>query len=1278
MNQDVSMQSLVESYAWAKNIVVSGALNTIINERGNKFTTNVNSSPTLTNKEIIGLIQVENDLVVFSGIGPTTNNGNYTTSEIGVFSSATETYTVVAGIQQYNNTLAFNRNFPITGVFKKNFKNQILICFRDDKNKPKILNINTVSSPELIAVNDANDMLLFPEANVSNIEVKVTTGGSLEAGVYYVTYNYENDDKSVTSYLNLSNLVWVVANSANDFDNYVGTESGKQSDKQLAVTFDKLDTRFKFINLVLISKIKGVTSAKVIRKAIITGAKMTVNITGAETTQDITLEEVLIKSAYYETAHTLTVFRQQLFLANLTTNDELKYQQSANNIVINWTSKLHYANNLYDSHKSNNNRGFMHGEVYAFYIRFVLKNGSYTRAYHIPGRPKQNSDFQDTISDLITRFNDSGFTDVLQIPKWKTEDTVANSSPVVIDGETVNVGQMGYWENATELYPATPNNEFPTGAVRHHRFPSIGWCRDNLYSNLSEYGKNWLDVLGIAVSNVALPEGVQGYEIMYAKRTLNNSTVIGTDLLQQAGARVSAELFSYTNQTSNTPPKPIPNAGNWKTIYRNTAGVGNATFTIFLNPAYFRLHNFDLLLNKPALINPYISKELYLVKRNLNALFSVNTTGINIESIINGKEGGAVIKSGNQFSKSTLSAGVVDFTSNNTTVYNYRYLPSDNSSRYRRLQNVEYTPNNTETTEWSNIYGQECGLARVLGGRNPAYFWHGVYPSEILTHSPNTRNYFGNNDDDGAIWNNWKDFPFNGTKSQGTEHTCLISIRQLLSEIYVPFGAQELVSVGRIVYNNNFGQTNYLWGGDSFIGYNSWVETAGENALQNKGTPIKKTGVIMYKRHLGEFISNPGLRYAGGTAQETLYPKTLAYPSLFESMDLSTSLNAWNLYNKDYTSLNDLSAAEVYNPYNEYVTKFPFRIIRSKVSGEEDKGIGWKTFLANDYYEMAKDKGYIENIEAFGYRLVIHHQFALFLTRDVAKLKTDILDATLGSGDIFDVPPEEIIPDVGYAGTHNQLACVITKIGYVFPEITQGKIFVLSTELQEISSKGMRRFFEKELALKQTKLTSKVLKIPFTSKCINGKLALFIPKVKDKADTIPTANTQYVIEYDIEGVVNGIGTIGYVTTVPEITNTQAAVYVNRSHYILYTTADFNAAPASGRQISGYIYMVCYYKDTVIDYSDNPYIGKGITIAYDEQFNRLIVSKNNKGNNVVRASSRFRGRITQRSLLCEWEEGDLVVLSPTVVNGLPEYKELKLSGKYRPQDVQLYVADNPTE
>ena len=48
----------------------------------------------------------------------------------------------------------------------------------------------------------------------------------------------------------------------------------------------------------------------------------------------------------------------------------------------------------------------------------------------------------------------------------------------------------------------------------------------------------------------------------------------------------------------------------------------------------------------------------------------------------------------------------------------------------------------------------------------------------------------------------------------------------------------------------------------------------------------------------------------------------------------------------------------------------------------------------------------------------------------------------------------------GYAGTQHSLSCILTKMGYFFPDKKQGKIFLYNNgQLQEISSNGQRNFF---------------------------------------------------------------------------------------------------------------------------------------------------------------------------------------------------------------------------
>lgn len=151
---------------------------------------------------------------------------------------------------------------------------------------------------------------------------------------------------------------------------------------------------------------------------------------------------------------------------------------------------------------SYNLKGYRRNEVYAFYISFVLKNGTETYAYHIPGREAgslgddalvEENDFIGQHADTVHRdaynFHTGEFKSYNSTSRVceivNTMDHVKNAQ----DGSFGN-RKIGFWENANEEYPDTPDfnigrNVGPTNGeavssgtgiagqkVRHHKMPS--------------------------------------------------------------------------------------------------------------------------------------------------------------------------------------------------------------------------------------------------------------------------------------------------------------------------------------------------------------------------------------------------------------------------------------------------------------------------------------------------------------------------------------------------------------------------------------------------------------------------------------------------------------------------------------------------------------------------------------------------------------------------------------------------------------------------------------
>lgn len=239
-------------------------------------------------------------------------------------------------------------------------------------------------------------------------------------------------------------------------------------------------------------------------------------------------------------------------------------------------------------------KGYRRGEVYAFYISFVLKDGSETYAYHIPGRDKVAS-FEDDWTAFETGVGATlgalGFG--IKTGEIRKYDPNARVYQYFDTSYIAGVG-MGYWQNLNEVYPTNENFEvwgvnsdgtssqlstLANTNIRHHKMPSnhnnsfshvirntyFGDVQldDPLYnSNLDGYRvfNDQVRILGIQLENLKIPKfilnQVQGYKVYYAKRTQGNKTIIG-----QSGAHPSTSYLAanLSNNDKNAGQGPYFN-----------------------------------------------------------------------------------------------------------------------------------------------------------------------------------------------------------------------------------------------------------------------------------------------------------------------------------------------------------------------------------------------------------------------------------------------------------------------------------------------------------------------------------------------------------------------------------------------------------------------------------------------------------------------------------------------------------------------------------------------
>ena len=233
-------------------------------------------------------------------------------------------------------------------------------------------------------------------------------------------------------------------------------------------------------------------------------------------------------------------------------------------------------------------KSYRRGEVYAFYISFVLKDGTETYAYHIPGREARTFSSNEEITEDAP-FKNFPNGDVREATGFRPEEfrlqnDNANIYQVVDTASKTSgyeFGDMSFWENENEKYPNTPDfiiadvsadgspnltdRTLAGENVRHHKFPSnltsdisfVDRATNNSGNRFQEVAEKFsvtgdtgqlftdndvgdegglrmseaIRLMGIELENIKIPkyilEQVQGYKIYYAKRGKENRTILG-------------------------------------------------------------------------------------------------------------------------------------------------------------------------------------------------------------------------------------------------------------------------------------------------------------------------------------------------------------------------------------------------------------------------------------------------------------------------------------------------------------------------------------------------------------------------------------------------------------------------------------------------------------------------------------------------------------------------------------------------------------------------------
>lgn len=999
------------SYRDARNFVLSVGM---ANEDGFDYLFDLPAQP-------VGVIPLNNDeWVVFCY--------DATYDEIGIVSN--NVYTRILKTTSSSDRLNLSTSFPVKGKFRVSSKSERVITFTDNNNPPRILNIDTLPFPVDVnkvptAVNSISLLNTFSAGDPPTISYTLSqTGGFLKSGAYYFTTSYTTVDGSDTGFSTKFGPIKINDDNSGTAT-YDGCVANTTSSKVINLVIYGVDTRFKYLNIGVVSTIGGETKFKRVGKIEIVPSTFTYNFSfvGNEQTTTLLLEQATASTAgLYDKAKTIAVVDDQLVLGNLSSRAPYDYQSYANAIYLRYNVSIFDCSSLSSLMLSSNLQqgGFRAFEVYAFYIAFRYKDGSYTPAYHIPGRAALGGDTA-TSSLLGTA------------KKFQVEDTCLTN------------GTMSYWENENEFYP----NNFPDFAgqpVRHHKFPSLNFVMNNAatlgVSALStRMGLDLMPIISFDAYNVVIPADllaqVEGWQIFYAKRDINNMTCVGQGHLN----------FCYQN--GNNTSDLVPNSN----IH---VGLGN--FKMFNNtkPLKTKLafHSPDLLLNKPSIAPSYVRNEIKL-SAVVGAAYTANIQS-NADPVIealNDSGGAGYLEQYGLINYTNLTGGIAA-------------VPSVSGDLIRTVNTGSslYMAPNVISGSYYNIQSSE-------------YIALDITSASTLTIASNLNsNYMSSV---AAIIDRRED-------------TYLSNLCQLVKTVYSSFSSQSLIAatdvVDTSVTNTGFGVVRT---GDNYLADYSSVTTIfkdtdplGSDTITAVDTAVNTVarGIKYIRRYVTECNINIKFRHEDLDNNSKYYGKSNF--KINNSTDLQNSfLRNWDVskgqiisYNSDYSVVNSLNAVFPRNTSISTISRFPFRVIASERNANELLDSGWRTFLANNYFDMVTTKGEISNLEAYGEMLFIHLKNTLYRTVTRQTMEVGTINVSIGSGNIFDQSPSEIlISELGYLGNQNLFGCGMTKLGYVFFDVSQGKLFAVGNDIKELSDNGLTFFFRDNL------LTNTVGDNPFTS-----------------------------------------------------------------------------------------------------------------------------------------------------------------------------------------------------
>lgn len=691
-----------------------------------------------------------------------------------------------------------------------------------------------------------------------------------------------------------------------------------------------------------------------------------------------------------------------------------------------------------------------------------------------------------------------------KIERWKLFNTAVRTEVVNPSDDYFTVkGELSYWESQDYTYPeiidcngVSVYGDLTGQPVRYHKMPDTT-LEPHFYgygdlTNPTGQQLACIRPLNIEFSNINIPteyqDQIQGYKIVRVQRNDFNSSVIDKGILNHnTEYKQSGSLKYYVqnvpfNQRLDVLADSVPTNSNIDSIDNFTSFTGfsfhspkSKILKDSIQGDYFKiervLHDksvyygnsvlvdsderfiYDELGDKEIALEPLNNTQFILTTVRYNNSVVPLYAGRNFSrEIINrviSKQG--YVKA-NEINPDILSTPFLNSTQletygikTNNTIPLPAYVTETNSNSLK----FKYIKNSAEEVNSFTLLATNNYTSAALYGALKKYLpnqYNGIFqqvyscPGNIST---NSTYLYSNGDSFIADWAFKKMTDNTGAFSLNFDCVALRSITR--------FWCESSINMELRNSRNTFLTTK--------------LEDTANNVQEQKFNAIN----WYYPNNYNESIPN--------SVNAFLHPEN-AWQG--DNPTFGTVRNYYE-YNKDFSIENTVRfffpLPINYDYCNKCLVKFPHRLANSNKAYQEERADNYRIFLPNNYRDIPGETGEISNLFIKDNKLFIQTTQSLWVQQvKPQQIKTDQATLYVGTGEFWEIPPNEVITTTnGYAGCQNRFGVINTPFGYFYPSVRERKIFLFNDKLTEISNQGLRNWFENNLEFNLDPIVANVL-----------------------------------------------------------------------------------------------------------------------------------------------------------------------------------------------------------